>query len=84
MVFAVLQLGTGNEAPQALQVTGNAPAVEAAHLHLHHLAVFLQLAHFFPGLAQGQGPGAHGHHAIGVLFPGDEHLHLSALGEAGF
>ena len=82
MVLAFVQLGAGDEAAQPLQIAGDAATVEAAHLDLHNLALLLQLPHLLPAVAQGEGTGADGHHAIGVLLPGDEHLDRQPLGEA--
>ena len=81
VVLALLQLGTGDEAAQALQLAGDTATVEAVHLHLHNLALLLQLAHLLPALAQGQGAGADRHHAVGVLLASDEHFELQALRE---
>ena len=84
MVFAFLQLGTGNKAPQPFQITGHTTAVEARHFHLNNLAVLLHGLNPLPALAERQGPGADGDHAIGVLLAGDQHFHLEAFGEALF
>ena len=71
----------GDEAAQTLQITGDATAIEAGHLHLHHLGFFFLSLQLLPALAQGQGANADGHHAIGVLLAGDQHLQLKSLGE---
>ena len=84
MLLAVLQLGAGDEAPQALQITGHATTVEAIDLDLNHLAVLFLLAQLVPALAQGQGPGADGDHAVGVLFPGYQNLDRQTCREAFF
>ena len=81
MVVALLQLGSGNEPPQALEIAGHTATVEPVDDHLHHLPLLLEFLDLVPALAQFEGPAADGDHAIGVLFAGDQHLDLQAFGE---
>ena len=71
MVFAFLQLGTGNKAPQPLEIAGHTTAVEAGHFDLNNLAVLFHGLNPLPALAERQGPGTDGDHPIGVLLAGD-------------
>ena len=82
VIFTVLELGAGNEAPQPFEIAGDTAAVEAIDDDLNHFSLFLHLLDPIPAFAQLQGATADRDHSISVLLTGYQNFNLQALGEA--